>query len=88
MRFGCYLFTARFLDDARLPEYKGSTFRGVFGHALRSVVCALRRCTCADSLLSSRCCLYPFIFENSPVSGGNDDSGDNMADFRKQTKSF
>ncbi len=76
MRFGCYRFTARFLDEARLPEYKGSTFRGVFGHALRSVVCALKRRTCDDCLLSSRC-LYPFIFETLSVSGGNDDTGDN-----------
>ncbi len=65
MRFGSYCFSARFLDEARLPEYKGSTFRGVFGHALRSVVCALRRQTCTNCLLASRC-LYPFVFEISP----------------------
>ncbi|MBP8980678.1 MAG: CRISPR system precrRNA processing endoribonuclease RAMP protein Cas6 [Syntrophobacterales bacterium] len=81
MRFGCYRFTARFLDDARLPEYKGSTFRGVFGHALRSVVCALKRCTCTDCLLSSRC-LYPFIFETSPVSGGGE-TGDTVFSRRR-----
>jgi len=68
MRFGSYCFSARFLDEARLPEYKGSTFRGVFGHALRSVVCALRRRTCTDCLLTSRC-LYPFVFEISPLDG-------------------
>ncbi len=75
MRFGSYCFSARFLDEARLPEYKGSTFRGGFGHALRSVVCALRRRTCTDCLLTSRC-LYPFVFETSPISsleGGRDD---------------
>jgi len=68
MRFGSYCFSARFLDEARLPEYKGSTFRGGFGHALRSVVCALRRRTCTDCLLTSRC-LYPFVFEISPLDG-------------------
>jgi len=77
MRFGSYCFSARFLDEARLPEYKGSTFRGGFGHALRSVVCALRRRTCTDCLLTSRC-LYPFVFETSPTSsleGGRGNPG-------------
>jgi hypothetical protein len=31
MRCGKYVFTCAFLDDAILPEYKGSTFRGVLG---------------------------------------------------------
>jgi len=71
MRFGAYSFSARFHDEARLPEYKGSTFRGVFGHALRSVVCALRRRSCTDCLLASRC-LYPYVFETSPLNGSDD----------------
>ncbi|MDD5167693.1 MAG: hypothetical protein PHN75_02670 [Syntrophales bacterium] len=49
MLFGSYLFTGVSDDDAILPEYKGSTLRGVFGHARKRVVCALRR---RDSLLS------------------------------------
>ncbi len=75
MRFGSYCFSARFLDEARLPEYKGSTFRGVFGHALRAVVCALRRRTCTDCLLASRC-LYPFVFEISPWDDRDDPGGE------------
>ncbi|MDI9571327.1 MAG: CRISPR system precrRNA processing endoribonuclease RAMP protein Cas6 [Pseudomonadota bacterium] len=63
-----------------MPEYKGSTFRGVFGHALRSVVCALRRRSCADCLLATRC-LYPFVFETTPADerkapDGARDAGD------------
>ena len=31
MIYGQYRFCCRFKDEAMLPEYKGSTFRGVFG---------------------------------------------------------
>jgi len=75
MRFGAYRFSARFLDEARLPEYKGSTFRGVFGHALLSVVCALRRRTCVDCLLANRC-LYPYVFETGPFAQVDDSPHD------------
>lgn len=62
MLFGKYNFLCGFEDDAALPEYKGSTFRGVFGHALKKVVCALRRQTCEDCLLRHTC-VYAFVFE-------------------------
>jgi len=51
MLYGKYLFTCLLQDDAILPYYKGSTFRGVLGKALRDVVCALKRETCAECLL-------------------------------------
>jgi len=41
MFYGKYKFLCRLKDDANLPYYKGSTFRGVFGRALKRVVCAL-----------------------------------------------
>jgi hypothetical protein len=68
MRCGKYVFTCAFLDDAILPEYKGSTFRGVLGHALKKVACALRREDCGDCLLQSRC-VYALVFEKPPPSG-------------------
>jgi len=71
MRCGQYRFSCTFLDEAILPEYKGSTFRGVFGHALKRVVCALRRRDCADCLLRDRC-LYVFVFE-TPAPGSPHD---------------
>jgi len=37
--YGKYAFSCILLDDAHLPPFKGSTFRGVFGHALKKVVC-------------------------------------------------
>ena len=40
MLYGKYRFSCRLENDAVLPFYKGSTFRGVFGIALKKVVCA------------------------------------------------
>ena len=62
MLYGNYRFECQFESDGQLPIYKGSTFRGVFGHALKSVVCALKRQTCTDCLLKSRC-IYTLVFE-------------------------
>ncbi|MFH1491563.1 MAG: CRISPR system precrRNA processing endoribonuclease RAMP protein Cas6 [Pseudomonadota bacterium] len=62
MLYGKYRFTCRLDDEAVLPPYKGSTFRGVFGHALKRVVCALKRQECEECLLKNRC-LYTKVFE-------------------------
>ena len=62
MLFGDYAFRCRFESQAGLPAYKGSMLRGVFGIALKRVVCALRRLECADCLLRSGC-LYPAVFD-------------------------
>lgn len=64
MLYGKYGFNCSFESDAILPQYKGSTFRGIFGHALKKVVCALKRQECADCLLQNKC-VYAFVFENS-----------------------
>jgi len=65
MLYGRYSFFNNFLDDAVLPCYKGSTFRGVFGHALKKVTCALKRQECTGCLLQEKC-VYAFIFEIQP----------------------
>lgn len=52
-------------EPLTLPEYKGSTFRGALGHALRSVACALRRENCGTCMLRERCA-YSLCFE-TPV---------------------
>ncbi|MDX9708409.1 MAG: CRISPR system precrRNA processing endoribonuclease RAMP protein Cas6 [Trichloromonas sp.] len=62
MLFGRYQFTCRFTEDALLPPYKGSTFRGAFGGALKKVVCAVREKDCARCLLATRC-VYARVFE-------------------------
>ncbi|KAF0155224.1 MAG: cytoplasmic protein [Syntrophaceae bacterium] len=65
MQYARYVFSCIFEDDAILPPYKGSTLRGVFGRALKKVVCALKKQDCADCLLAARC-IYPAIFETIP----------------------
>jgi CRISPR-associated endoribonuclease Cas6 len=62
MRYGKYTFICQFENDAVLPPYKGSTFRGIFGIALKRVACALKRQECVDCLLKTRC-LYARVFE-------------------------
>jgi len=64
MILGNYQFSCLFEDDALLPSFKGSTFRGVFGRALKNVVCALKRQECDQCLLRQKC-LYALVFETS-----------------------
>lgn len=62
MIYGRYRFECRFETAAILPRYKGSTFRGVFGHALKRVVCALTDEECSNCLLKTNC-VYAIVFE-------------------------
>ena len=62
MLYGKYQFLCRLTGEAMLPCYKGSTFRGVFGRALKRVVCALKRQECDQCLLKKRC-VYAMVFE-------------------------
>jgi hypothetical protein len=55
-------------DELILPEYKGSTFRGSLGHALKKVVCITRKNTCTDCLLKDKCA-YSYIFETRNERG-------------------
>jgi len=71
MDYSRYIFSCKFENNAVLPPYKGSTLRGIFGHALKKVVCALRKQRCTECLLADRC-LYPTIFE---ISAKANDSG-------------
>jgi len=64
MFFGDYSFFCLLENEAILPYYKGSTFRGVFGAALKRIVCALKREDCKDCILAERC-LYSQVFETS-----------------------
>lgn len=62
MFYGRFTFTTELNTEAILPPFKGSTFRGAFGSALKRVVCALKRQDCDSCLLASRC-VYAFFFE-------------------------
>ena len=55
------------LEPLILPSYKGSTFRGAFGNALKRVVCALRKEDCSNCFLKEKC-IYAYIFETPPPS--------------------
>jgi len=66
MLFGRYRFACRFIEEAYLPSYKGSTFRGAFGGALKKVVCAVRKKDCTSCLLAGRC-VYARVFETAAV---------------------
>ncbi|MDY0221302.1 MAG: CRISPR-associated protein Cas6 [Desulfobacterium sp.] len=66
MEFGNYRFLIKLTDDAFLPYYKGSTFRGLLGHAMRSVVCPLKRNECSSCILCSTC-TYALVFETGLV---------------------
>lgn len=60
-----FCFVIRALQTIYLPAYKGSTFRGGFGHAFKRTVCTVRNATCETCLLQSRC-IYSYIFETPP----------------------
>lgn len=64
MKFGKYLFHITLTQDALLPAYKGSTFRGLLGHALKRTVCAIKNQTCAACILRQNC-TYALVFETA-----------------------
>ena len=57
-------------DPIRLPDFPGSAWRGVLGHALRRTACVTRAPTCAGCLLSGTC-VYSTLFETpaDPATG-------------------
>ncbi len=67
MLYGKYLINCVFETEAILPRIKGSTIRGVFGIALKRVVCALRHLECSECLLAARC-LYARTFEKGSLA--------------------
>lgn len=67
MLYGNYTFTCRMKTHAVLPQYKGSTFRGVFGHALKRIVCPLKRMEECGTCVLKRRCVYAVVFE-TPVA--------------------
>ncbi|HSB05728.1 MAG TPA: CRISPR system precrRNA processing endoribonuclease RAMP protein Cas6 [Thermodesulfobacteriota bacterium] len=60
-------FVVRAEDWIHLPAYKGSTFRGAFGHAFKKIVCVNREKVCRSCLLREKC-IYSYVFETPPRS--------------------
>lgn len=67
LSFAKFCFTLEALETLSLPEYKGSTLRGGFGHSFRKVVCTMGPIPCETCLLHLKC-PYPQIFE-TPIVG-------------------
>jgi CRISPR-associated endoribonuclease Cas6 len=65
--FSQFNFEMSAVDELHLPEYKGSTLRGAFGHAFKKVVCTLRTKECRECILKERC-VYSYVFETPPTA--------------------
>lgn len=62
MQFAHFHFELRAESDFTLPDFKGSTFRGKFGHVLKRTICLMRDGVCESCELRDRCA-YPYLFE-------------------------
>ena len=67
LRLPLALYRLHFIaqEAVRLPAYAGSAWRGVFGRALKRLVCVTREPACPACLLY-RSCVYPYLFETPP----------------------
>lgn len=63
MHYAAFTLQCRFLSEAHVSPFKGSAFRGLFGHSLKKTVCALRLRNCQDCILHQRC-VYCNLFES------------------------
>ena len=73
IRYARFRLEMTAVDRLKLPPYKGSTFRGAFGHTFKRLVCVKRDMDCATCLISDRC-VYYYVFE-TPFCGEGDGRG-------------
>jgi CRISPR-associated endoribonuclease Cas6 len=64
-RFEFSLFTE---NSYGLPDFKGPTFRGKFGHVLKRTICVMRHRNCERCELRSGCA-FPYLFETENERG-------------------
>lgn len=64
MKLSKYRFTIKPKRELIFPPYKGSTFRGGFGHAFRHAVCIEPEKECPECSLRNKC-IYFYVFETS-----------------------
>lgn len=62
LRFAEFSLLLEATEELHLPEYKGSTFRGGFGNALKKAVCMTKTFDCLPCILQQTC-PYISIFE-------------------------
>ncbi|WP_353683955.1 CRISPR system precrRNA processing endoribonuclease RAMP protein Cas6 [Thermodesulfovibrio sp. 3907-1M] len=60
-------FTIKAETELKLPDFKGSAFRGGFGNVFRQITCVLKRYNCVECPLKGKC-IYAYVFET--VSDG------------------
>ncbi|GAB5046954.1 CRISPR system precrRNA processing endoribonuclease RAMP protein Cas6 [Thermodesulfovibrio sp. TK110] len=63
-------FTIKAETEIKLPDFKGSAFRGGFGNVFRQITCVLKRYNCVECPLKAKC-IYAYVFET--VSDGTAD---------------
>lgn len=68
VRWAKFRFRLAPTEPLFLPEYKGSAFRGGFGHVFRKVACVASALGSRDCPLNERC-PYHYIFETPPPAG-------------------
>ncbi|RMG65490.1 MAG: CRISPR system precrRNA processing endoribonuclease RAMP protein Cas6 [Calditrichaeota bacterium] len=59
-----FWFSCISVNSFGLPDFKGSTFRGKFGHVLKRTICVMRHRDCARCALRQQCA-YPYLFETT-----------------------
>lgn len=62
MQVAKFEFVLRTANSFGLPEYKGSTFRGKFGHVLKRTICLMPDRNCETCQIRQKCA-YPYLFE-------------------------
>lgn len=67
--FAHFTFHLEARERLELPEYKGSTFRGGFGHALKQVWCLRPNGRVCDVCRHKDLCAYSYIFETPKAWG-------------------
>ena len=61
--FAVFRITILAKEELHLPHYKGSALRGVFGHALKAVVCPFKKGRMCEECSLNEKCIYASIFE-------------------------
>lgn len=64
-----FKFTMQARERSFLPEYKGSTLRGGFGHSFRRVCCTMSQDQDCKTCMLNQTCPYAYIFETPKVNG-------------------
>ncbi|HFE65054.1 MAG TPA: CRISPR system precrRNA processing endoribonuclease RAMP protein Cas6 [Caldithrix sp.] len=62
MEFAKFEFALKTQNSFGLPDFKGSTFRGKFGHVLKRTICIMSHHKCDECELREKCA-YTYLYE-------------------------